>query len=215
MTYILYGDKGSGAFCVEAALAEAGAPVEFHPISLEADEQKSESFLALNPSGKIPALQLSEGGPNNGIVTETAALLVLIAERHPEANLLPAPGTPDRGQALRWIAFMASEIYPIVEIADYPERFFADHKSAAILGLAAKRRIRARLQIVEEAVKGPWFLGETFSALDIYAVMFSRWREARENGWRDEYLPKICAMAEALKQRPALTAVFEKYFPNG
>lgn len=211
MTYILYGDKGSGAFCVEAALAEAGAPVEFHPISLEADEQKSESFLALNPSGKIPALQLPEGG----IVTETAALLVLIAERHPEANLLPPPGTPDRGQALRWIAFMASEIYPIVEIADYPERFFADHKSAAILGLSAKRRIRARLQIVEEAVKGPWFFGETFSALDIYAVMFSRWREARENGWRDDNLPKICAMAESLKRRPALTAVFEKYFPNG
>ncbi len=125
MTYVLYGDKGSGAFCVEAALAEAGAPLEFRAIGLEANEQKSESFLALNPSGKIPALALPEGG----IVTETAALLYLIAERHPEANLLPAPGTPDRAQALRWIAFMAAEIYPIVEIADYPERFVADHKA--------------------------------------------------------------------------------------
>jgi glutathione S-transferase len=211
MTYILYGDKGSGAFCVEAALAEAGAPLEFRPISLEAGEQETPEFLALNPSGKIPALQLPEGG----IVTETAALLILIAERHPEANLLPAPGTPERAQALRWIAFMASEIYPIVEIADYPERFVADHKGAAVLKQSAKKRIRERLLIVEVAVAGPWFLGANFSALDIYAAMFSRWREAREGGWREEFTPKICAIAAALLERPALKPVYEKYFPNG
>lgn len=211
MTYVLYGDKGSGAFCVEAALAEAGAPLEFRLISLEANEQKSPEFLALNPSGKIPALELPEGG----IVTETAALLVLIAERHPDANLLPAPGTPDRAQALRWIAFMASEIYPIVEIADYPERFVADHKSAAVLKQSAKKRIRERLAIVEAAAAGPWFLGADFSVLDIYAVMFSRWREAREGGWREEFIPKICAIAAALSERVALKPVTDKYFPNG
>lgn len=211
MTYILYGDTGSGAFCVEAALAEAGEHIDARPISLEANEQKSESFLALNPAGKIPALQLPEGG----IVTETAALLVLIAERHPDAHLLPAPAAPDRATALRWIAFMASEIYPIVEIADYPERFVAEHKGAAVLKQSAKKRIRERLAVVEEAVKGPWFLGEAFSALDIYAAMFSRWRDARENGWREEYLPKIGAIAAALSERPALKPVWDKYFPNG
>ncbi|HEY0283528.1 MAG TPA: glutathione S-transferase family protein, partial [Rhizomicrobium sp.] len=108
MTYILYGDKGSGAFCVEAALAEAGAPYEFQTISLEKNEQKAPAFLALNPSGKIPALRL----PSDEIVTETAALLVIVAERHAQAALLPPLGTPERAQALRWIAFMASEIYP-------------------------------------------------------------------------------------------------------
>ena len=211
MAYVLYGDKGSGAFCVEAVLAEAGAPLEFRPISLDAGEQKSPEFLALNPSGKLPALQLPEGG----IVTETAALLILIAERHPEANLLPAPGTPERAQALRWLAFMASEIYPIVEIADYPERFVADHKGAAVLKQSAKKRIRERLLIVEAAVAGPWLLGEAFSALDIYAAMFSRWREAREGGWREEFIPKIGAIAAALSERAALKPVYDKYFPNG
>jgi len=212
VTYILYGDKGSGAFCVEAALAEAGQPVEFRPISLETEEQKSENFLALNPSGKIPALQLPEGAPNNGIVTETAALLILIAERHLEAKLLPASGAPDRATALRWLAFMACEIYPIVEIADYPERFIADHKGAAVLKQSAKKRIRERLLVVEGAVAGPWFLGEAFSALDIYAAMFSRWREARENGWREEYLPKICTIAANLSLRPKLIQVYERHF---
>jgi glutathione S-transferase len=211
MTYILYGDKGSGAFCVEAALAEAGAPLEFRPISLDEGEQTSPEFLALNPSGKIPALQL----PSGEVVGETSALLVLIAERHPEANLLPTPGAADRAKALRWIAFMASEIYPIVEIADYPERFTADHKGAAILKASAKKRIRERLLVVEGAIAGPWFLPSGFSALDIYAAMFSRWREAREGGWREEFIPKICAIAAALSERPALKPVWEKYFPLG
>jgi glutathione S-transferase len=211
MGYILYGAKGSGAFCVEAALAEAGVAVEYRAIDLENDEQRSEDFRALNPSGKVPALQL----PDGPVVTETSALLYLIAERHPEAGLLPPQESPERGAALRWIAFMASEIYPMVEIADYPERFMADHKAAAILKQSAKKRIRARMAVVEAAASGPWFLPSGFSALDIYAAMFSRWRECRENGWREENLPKICAIAAALPDRPALKPVWEKYFPNG
>ena len=212
MSYVLFGDKGSGAFCVEASLAEAGAPVEFHEISLEKDEQRSEEFRALNPSGKIPALRL----PSGEVVTETSALLYFIAERHPEAKLLPPPGSAERGQALRWIAFMASEIYPMIEIADYPERFATDHKAAAALKLSAKQRIRGRMLLVEAAVQGaPWFLPSGFSAVDIYAVMFSRWRECRENGWREAHIPKICAMAAALSERPVLKTVWEKYFPLG
>lgn len=211
MTYTVFGDKGSGAFSAEAVLAEAGAPYEFYSVSLEKNEQKKPEFLSINPSGKIPALRLPEGE----VITESAAILLTIADHFPNARLLPPQAGPARAQAYRWLAFMASEIYPIVEIADYPERFVADHKGAAVLKQSARRRIRERLLIAESAAQGPWFLGEVFSVLDIYAVMFSRWREARENGWREEYLPKICAIAAALKERPALTAVFEKYFPNG
>ncbi len=84
MTYILYGDKGSGAFSVECALAEAGAPYEFKLVSLEKNEQKGPEFLKLNPSGKIPALRL----PSGEVVTESAGLLLTIADRHPESGLL-------------------------------------------------------------------------------------------------------------------------------
>mgnify|MGYP001553476488 FL=1 len=119
MTYVLYGDKGSGAFCAEAALCEADADYEFQTVSLKTNEQKEPAFLAINPSGKMPALKLPQGG----IVTESAAILLTIADRHPHANLFPPPGSFERAQAYRWIAFMAGEIYPMVEIEDYPERF--------------------------------------------------------------------------------------------
>ncbi len=209
MAYVLYGDKGSGAFCVEAALAEARAPYEFQTISLDKNEQKSPAFLAINPSGKIPALRL----PSGEIVSETAALLLILAERHPEARLLPPPATAARAQAMRWIAFMASEIYPMVEIVDYPERFAPAGEQAEALRLKARDRVRERILLVEQAIAGPWLLASGFSAADLYAAMFSRWSECR--GWRDEHIPKICAIAAALAERPAIGPVWRGHFPKG
>jgi len=205
MTYVLYGDKGSGAFCVEAALAEAGAPYQFQMISLDKNEQKSPAYLAINPSEKIPALRL----PSGEIVTETAALLLIIAERHPEAALLPADAG-ERAQVTRWLAFMASEIYPMVEIVDYPERFVPEGAEAEALRIKARDRVRERILLVERAVAGPWLLASGFSAADIYAAMFSRWSECRD--WRDDNLPKINALAAALAQRPAIAPIWTKHF---
>ena len=61
MTYIVYGDLKSGAFSSEAALAEGGADYRFERVSLEKNEQKKAEFLAINPSGKMPALRLPDG----------------------------------------------------------------------------------------------------------------------------------------------------------
>ena len=206
LSYVLYGDKGSGAFCVEAALAEAGAKYEFWTVSLDKNEQKSPAFLAINPSGKIPALRM----PSGEIATETAALLLIIAERHPQTSLLPPVGTADRAQALRWIAFMASEIYPIVEIVDYPGRFAPSGSAADALREKAKERVRERLLTIEHAIAGPWMLAGGFTAADIYAAMFSRWSVGKD--WRDANLPKINALAAALSQRPAIAPVWAKHF---
>src|SRR5215475_13425431 len=116
MSYTLYGDLGSGAFSAESALAEAGAPYNFELVSLEKNEQKQPHFLAINPSGKIPALRLPEGE----VITESAGILLTIADHFPTARLLPPQASADRGKAYRWLAFMASELYPMVEISDYP-----------------------------------------------------------------------------------------------
>jgi len=73
-----------------------------------------------------------------------------------------------------------------------------------------------RMEAVEEAAAGtPWFLESGFSVVDIYVAMFSRWRDCRSEGWRETNIPKICAIAAALSQRPALKPVWEKHFPNG
>ncbi len=88
MSYTLYGDLGSGAFSAEAALAETGAAYNFELVSLEKNQQKAPAFLAINPSGKIPALRLPQGD----IVTESAAILLTLADHFPQARLLPPGG---------------------------------------------------------------------------------------------------------------------------
>lgn len=207
MSFIIYGDKGSGAFSAEAALAEAGAHYEFHPVSLKLNEQRAPDFLAINPSGKMPALQLPEGG----VVTESLAILVMLAERFPEAQLLPPPGSFARAQALRWLAFMATELYPMVEIVDYPARFVPEGAESDALRECAREKLRERILIIEHAVAGPWLLADGFSVADIYAAMFSRWDIGAE--FRAASLPRLVALADAVAQRPRIAPIWQRHFP--
>jgi glutathione S-transferase len=203
--FTLYGDLGSGAFSAEAALAEAGAPYTFALVSLEKNEQRQPTFLAINPSGKMPALKISEGE----IITESAAILLTLADYFPQARLLPPQASQARAQAYRWLAFMAGEVYPIVEIVDYPERFVPGGNSEALRAVA-RDRIRERLLIIERIIAGPFFLAGGFSLLDIYAAMFSRW--SLEPEWKAANLPRLMALAEAVSQRPAIAPVWKRHF---
>jgi glutathione S-transferase len=206
MSFIVFGDRRTGAFSVEAALAEAGANYEFHHVSLRNNEQKAPAFLALNPTGKVPALKL----PSGEIVTESVAILLTIADRFPQAGLIPPHATFARAEAYRWIAFMASEIYPMVEIEDYPERFAPAGAEAEALKARAVARIRERMLLIEAAIAGPWLLAHEFSAADIYAAMFNRWTHDKE--WRDKHLPKLNALVENLAARPRIAPVWQKHF---
>jgi glutathione S-transferase len=207
--FLIFGDKGSGAFSAEAALAEAGAPYEFKTISLERNEQRSPEFLAINPSGKMPAVRLPEGQ----ILTESLAILLTVADHFPNARLLPPQASPERGIAYRWLAFMASEIYPMVEISDYPERFAPKGVESDALRQAARERIRDRLLIVERQVAGPWFLPGGFSILDIYAAMFSRWRGSIGKDWLEEgHIPNLLALAVLISQRERISPVWDRHF---
>jgi glutathione S-transferase len=205
MSYTLYGDLGSGAFSAEAALAEAGAPYTFELVSLEKNEQRQPAFLAINPSGKMPALKISEGE----IITESAAILLTIADYFPQARLLPPQASKERAQAYRWLAFMAGEVYPIVEIVDYPERFVPGGDGEE-LKRVARDRIRERLLIIERMIAGPFFLAGGFSLLDIYAAMFSRW--SLEAEWKAAHLPRLMALADAVSRRPAIAPVWQRHF---
>ncbi|MBV9330977.1 MAG: glutathione S-transferase family protein [Alphaproteobacteria bacterium] len=206
MGYILYGDCRSGAFAAECALCEAGAEYEFSIVSLQKEEQRKPEFLAINPTGKMPALRLPEGA----IVAESLAILLAVADRHPAAGLLPPPASDARAQCYRWLAFMATEIYPMVEIVDYPERFA--HEETAALKQRAIERIRERLLILEAAVHGPWLLGGNFSLADIYAAMFIRWSIGSE--WRNAHLPNLVGLSRNLREREKIAPVWARHFAS-
>ena len=157
MTYVLHGARGSGSCAVECVLAEIGADYEIRQLSLRDDEQQGEGYAVINPHRKIPSLVIDDGP----VLTESVAVLLTLDDRHPEAALLPAKGTPAHAQALRWLLFAATEIYPIVEINDYPERFSTDPDQVDAMRERAREIWRARWLIVEANVAGdPYLLSE-------------------------------------------------------
>jgi GST-like protein len=124
--------------------------------------------------------------------------------------LLPPQAAPARATAYRWLAFMASEIYPFVEIVDYPARFVPDGKPAEALREKARERVRERLLLIERVLAGPFLLASGFSLLDIYAAMFSRWSVGTE--WREHNLPHLNRLARLVSQRPAIAPVWRRHF---
>ena len=207
MTYVLYGARGSGSCAVECALAEIGAEYELRGIDLRTDQQRGPEYEAVNPQRKVPAL-IPEDGET---LTESAAILLTLEERHREAGLLPPPGTRARARALRWLMFLATEIYPIVEINDYPERFTPAPGQAGATRERAREIWRTRWRLVEENVAGdPFLLRDGFCLTDVYAAVVSRWAQQEE--WRPAHLPKIERLTAAVAARPAIAPVWARHF---
>jgi GST-like protein len=208
MPYTLYAANGSGSGLIEAALAELRAPVTLIPVDARRGAHRDAAYAALNPHRKLPTLRTPEGE----LVTESAAILLLLCERHPEPELMPPPGSPQRAQALRWLLFAATELYPLVELIDHPERFAPDEPSRPGVRDAALRLWQDRWLLVEAAIgEGPYLLGERFCAADLYFAAFSTWDLSAD--FRRAQLPKVCRLAATVAARPALAEIWPRNYP--
>ena len=192
---------------MECALAEIGADYELRELSLRDDEQQGAAYAAINPHCKVPSLVIDDGTP----LTESVAILLTLDDRHPESALLPARGMPARAQAVRWLLFAATEIYPIVEINDYPERFAADPDRIDAMRERAREIWRTRWLVVEANVAGdPYLSSDGFTLTDIYLAVVSRW--AQQDDWRPTCLPKVERLTAAVAARPAIAPVWRRHF---
>jgi len=211
MGYVLYSDTGSGSAMVEMALAEAGQRAELRSVPLEGDHQLRAEYLAINPMGRVPAMIL----PDGTILTEHLAILLTIADRHPEAHLLPSRGESSRAIALRWMALLAGEFYPHVTRFDYPQRFASDPAMAPAIRERAQEMGRDSLGLVEReaGLRGteaePFLLGARFSLADIPIAVMSRWMGGRS--WTPPNCPRIEALAQAVAARRAIAPIWQAH----
>ncbi|MEO1174855.1 MAG: glutathione S-transferase family protein [Myxococcota bacterium] len=205
MTYIIYGAPGTGSGIIEAACAEIGVDYEARDLDARNDEHRGANFSAVNPHRKMPALETEDGE----VITESVAILLMLDERHREAKLLPDPGSKDRAQALRWMVFLAAELYPLIEIEDYPERFAEAGAPATALRARVKELIQERWRLVDANVAGtPYCVASGFSATDLYITKMGAWLESE---WRRSELPRIEAITAAVRARPALADVWARH----
>ena len=120
--YKLYWAKMSGAIAPQALFEEIGAKYEKIVLDLDSEENRDPEFLAINPMGQIPALVL----PDGTLMTESAAMILQICDRHPEAKLAPPAGSPESAHFQRWLFFMAANLYTTDLRLYYPDRFTTD-----------------------------------------------------------------------------------------
>lgn len=208
--YILYSAEGSGGVAVEAALALIGAPHEVieAPTYDPAQRADGDRVLAANPLRQVPAL-LTPGGE---VLTESAAILIWLAEQHPEAGLAPAAGDPARGAFLRWMVFVSSAIYAHYWLKDDPSRLVADPALHADVDRRIHDRISDCWAVMEAGLApGRYLLGDQLTVLDLYVAVVSRFRPRRQRFYAAA--PRMGEVVRRLDADPRLAEVWARRYP--
>ncbi|WP_416759490.1 glutathione S-transferase family protein [Roseateles sp. So40a] len=206
----LYYYPSNASFAPHVLLHELGVPFQLRLVDRDKDEHKSPEFLRINPNGLLPALRDTRHGEL--VMFETAAILLHLADTHPDAKLLPPLGTPERAQAYKWLMWLTNTLQPTVITYYYPDRFVAPGNTAGSAEVKAQAQIRAAAQLDLLAAEferhgGPFLLGEQFSALDPFAFMLCRWTRNFSDPARSR--PALAAFLERMAQRPALLRAIE------
>jgi GST-like protein len=201
--YVVYGAKGSGSVPVEATLTLLDLP--YRVVEAYGDDP---ALVAVNPLRQVPALM----PPGGELMTESSAILIWLADNHPEARLSPTMAAHARPAFLRWMAFVSSAIYALYWIRDDPSRIIDDPE----LGKIAKARIGDRFidcwRIMDSQVDpGRYILGDALTVLDLYVAVVSRWAGGRARF--NEAAPKLAAVARRVDAEPRLREFWAERFP--
>lgn len=209
MSFTVYGAAGSGSVPVEAALTLMGAPYRvIETPTWEGDAERDKVAVA-NPMRQIPAL-ITPGGET---ITESAAILLWLTERFPEAALAPPPGDPRRGQFLRWMSFIPASIYSIYWVRDEPGRLVGDDAmaQAAVLERTADRIAHCWSVMEAQLTPGRFLMGEDLTVLDLYVAVVSRWRPLRPRF--HAVAPRMGEVVRRVDALPELQGFWAERFP--
>ncbi|CAE6842289.1 Glutathione S-transferase GST-4.5 [Paraburkholderia aspalathi] len=171
MDYRLYYSPGAASMAVHWMLIEMGIPFDVQLVDIDAGNQRNPDYLRLNPAGRVPTLVV-DGTPRH----ESAALLMLLAERHPEAALAPAPGSADRAAWLERMIYLANTLLPAMRDWFYADVDGEPAGAEAVQALARRRIEEACDQLNADLADGrDYLVGGKLSAVDFLAVVVMRW----------------------------------------
>ncbi|MGI9384845.1 MAG: glutathione S-transferase family protein [Methyloligellaceae bacterium] len=206
----LYGRQGWGSVLVETQLVWYGMPYEFRGIGdLFADQDAPRELEKVNPVAQLPTLVL----PDGSVMTESAAITLWLAEENASSELVPEPRDGDRARFLRWLMFIASNIYPTYTYVDDPARFVPEASAQPAFAERVSDRAKKLYGILNDEASRPWFLGDRFSVLDIYVCTMTHWRPRRP--WFEENTANLVAIADATQALPKLSEVWARNYPDG
>ena len=200
----LYFSRASCAYAPHILLHDAGAAFNTVEIDFGKGEQTSPDFLAINPKGRVPALVTPDG-----ILTENPAILLYIAQTHPDSNLAPTdPFTLAQAQSFNM--FLASTVHVAHAHKHRGARWADDPVAhAAMTAKVAENMAMYAGMIENHYFAGPYVLGANYSMCDPYLALITRWLGA--DGVELSDYPKLQAHDALMRKRPSLQAVLGLY----
>jgi GST-like protein len=207
--YTLYGSKGSGSSSTEIALAVIGAPYRIVDTATWERNAAYDDLLKVNPLGQIPTLVLEDGTA----LSESAAILIHLGSAHPQSRLLPVEPSA-RAQTIRGLVFIAANCYAAIGVIDYPERWCenADEDTQKRIRAGTRARLHQCWDMFADLFPArPYLGGEHLGALDILAVVVSKWSGARAH--LEKSRPAFHATLLHIEAHSQVAPVFARHWP--
>lgn len=193
----LFIKPGACSLSPHIILEEAGLPYETEVVDLAKKVTASGAdYLAINPKGYVPALQLDSGE----VLTEGPAIVQYLADQVPQKNLAPANGTLARYHLQSWLTFIGTEIHK-----NYSP--FFNPAAPAEMKDIARANLQRRLGYVNEQLAGKDYLLGQFSVADAYLFVVVNWSgfiQLDLSGW-----PNLTAFMARMAARPAVQAALK------
>ena len=203
------------ASCI--ALEETDAEFEIKTVSFADGEQHKADYLRLNPKGRVPAL-IVEKEPdlisgkqnvpanfkgNNGVITETPAILFYLAQQYPEANLAPLADHFALAQMQSFNSFLCSTVHVAHAHRFRGARWANNQSSQDDMRAKVPENMSSLFTMIEETYLGqPWVLGDQYSICDAYLYTIARWLEG--DGVDITAFPHVNAHFKRMEDRPAV-----------
>jgi glutathione S-transferase len=180
------------------ALEEAGAAYTAVRVDFSRNEQRRPEYLAINPKGRVPTLVTDEG-----ILTETPAILAFIAQSFPAAGLAPLGDPFAFAQVQAFNSYLCSTVHVAHAHRMRGNRWADDPAAIAEMKRKVPESVGAAFDLIEhDMLKGPWVMGETCSICDPYLFTLSEWLEG--DGVDLSRLPKVIAHRNRMSERAAV-----------
>jgi glutathione S-transferase len=195
----LYYAPGACSMASHIVLEESGQPYEKQAVNLAGGEQRTEAYLKMNPQGRVPLLQLDDGDH----LAENTAILPYLGKRFglwPNDELAEA-------KALSLIGLFAASVHPAHAHVGRPERYTPDANAHASIKETGLKTFHGYLKQIDGMLSGREWLGDKFSVLDPYALVFYTWGVRRELPVGE--MKNYTAFKDRMAKRPAVGKVLE------
>lgn len=198
-THFYYAPQ-SCALASHLVLEHVGADYEAVQVDFGARQQMSPEYLAINPKGRVPALVTERG-----VITETPAILLYLAQTYPQADLAPLDPF-----ALAQLQAVTNWFCSTVHVSHAHRRRGSRWTDDAAAQVALKAKVPQNMTghfewIERELLRGPWVMGDAFTIADPYLFTLSGWLAG--DGVNIGHFPRVAAHYDRVRELPAALRV--------